>query len=124
MDIPSHAESVSSSLPSGTSAPVLRSSEYRNAATAELTETLADAETRRRVVCCLRRELEEADCFWAKLEDNASETCGDDIAESVVAAFKSIHTRRVSGMNLEQIDAVCRDVLALVAKRAARDEAP
>ncbi|KFH09286.1 hypothetical protein TGVAND_278540 [Toxoplasma gondii VAND] len=89
-----------------------------NASTVDVLAQLEDPSTRMRVVSDLRKELEAADCFWAKLGDHARETCGERLSVPVVSAFKSIHTQRLAGLNLEQVDSVCRDVLAAMVRKA------
>ncbi|CBZ56321.1 conserved hypothetical protein [Neospora caninum Liverpool] len=130
MELPNDARSAlpssvsSSSASSGDRNPPVPegsvSEKEGNASIVDVVAKLEEPATRRRVVADLRNELEEADCFWAKLEDHATETCGDDLSVPVVSAFKGIHTRRLGGLNLEQVDSVCRDVLASMIKKAER----
>ncbi|PHJ24356.1 hypothetical protein CSUI_001785 [Cystoisospora suis] len=82
----------------------------------EVDKRLQDPEVKKKLVEILRREVEELDCFWAKVEDHAIDTCGENASEAVVAAFKGVHTRRVANLNLEQTDSLCRDILLRLMK--------
>lgn len=89
----------------------------------DILAALSSPVARRSVAKRLREELGEADDFWVKLSCHASDSCEPDTSNAIVDAFQGIHSRRVAGYNLEQIDALCRDVLTLLLKSSAAKSA-
>lgn len=49
---------------------------------AEVDRRLQDPAVKKKLIDTLRKEVEELDCFWAKLEDHAIDTCGEKASEA------------------------------------------
>lgn len=75
----------------------------------------SSSEAKQKLQKLLQQAAVAPDMFWQHLHTYAANTCGGSRkADEVVAAFKTIHAKRLASMNLEQTDALCKDVLALL----------
>lgn len=78
----STAEGGSSAGQLGAAAERVNTGTSSQALSTEVDKRLQDPEVKKKLVETLRREVEELDCFWAKLEDHAIDTCGEKASEA------------------------------------------